>query len=52
LIPISAIVTALTLRAPTPVVARAAAVVTLRTPWGFPECSGQRRPTAAGVMHS
>jgi hypothetical protein len=21
-------------------------------PWGFPECSGQRWPTGAGVMHS
>jgi hypothetical protein len=22
------------------------------TPWGLPEWSGQRSPTAAGVMHS
>jgi hypothetical protein len=23
-----------------------------RAPWGLPECSGQRWPTGAGVMHS
>ena len=52
LIPISVIVTVLARRPPTPVTARSAARVTFCTPCGFPECSGQRSPTAAGVMHS
>ena len=37
---------------PTPVTARCAGTTTRWTPWGLPECSGQRRPTGAGVMHS
>ena len=51
-IPISAIVTALTRRTPTPVLVRVAAAAILWTPCGLPEWSGQRKPTAAGVMHS
>ena len=52
LIPISTSVTALPVRAPTPVTVRSAAAVTFFTPCGLPECSGQRSPTGAGVMHS
>ncbi len=49
---ISAIVTALTRVEPRPVTARWAGAVTFLIPVGLPECSGQRSPTGAGVMHS
>jgi hypothetical protein len=39
-------------REPTPEIVRLAALVTFLTPCGFPEWSGQRSPTGAGVMHS
>ena len=45
---ISPSVTAFILRAPAPVTARA----TFWIPCAFPECSGHRIPTGAGVMHS
>ena len=51
LIVISASVIAF-IREPKPVVVRSAARVTFRIPCGFPEWSGQRSPTGAGVMHS
>ena len=49
---ISAIVTGVPLREACPLATRPAAAVTFLTPCGFPECSGQRSPTGAGVMHS
>ena len=52
LIAISAVVTAVARRDPAPLAARSAATVTRRIPCGLPECSGQRNPTGAGVMHS
>ena len=49
---ISTIVTALTRVEPRPVTARWAGAATFLIPVGLPECSGQRSPTGAGVMHS
>ena len=39
-------------RVPCFVTTRSATAVAFRTPCGLPECSGQRNPTGAGVMHS
>jgi hypothetical protein len=47
--PTSVFVTIAPLPSKTP---RRAPFVIRCTPWGRPECSGQRCPTGAGVMHS